>query len=96
MLSQCAYSPADKVVSDINPFILFLVNAQTKNLETFIYSLLNVYLAYDPNGYDLPYLSKVNDGEPEMLVKLCLHILIILYDYLPPNESTLHHLINDL
>lgn len=95
LCSQCVYSSSEKVVSTLNPFILFLVNSQTKNSETFLCSLLNTYLAYDPNGYDLPYFSKVMEGEAEMLVKLCLHLFIILLDFKAPSKEDVAYFISE-
>lgn len=78
----------------LNPFILFMVNSQLKNFETFICSLLNTYLAYDPNGYDLPYLSKVCEGENEMIVKLCLHLFVILNDFKAPSAEDIQYFLS--
>ena len=58
--------------------------------------MLNSYLAYDPSGYEIPYLSKINyEGDEEMLVLLSLQILMILCEYKPPTEDNAISLIHN-
>lgn len=55
-------------MEEVNPFLTLLANPKLKNCDTFILTLLNVYLAYDNIGYDLPYVSRVIPGEKEKLI----------------------------
>ena len=68
LISHHVYEDSDYVIQELNPFLLMLVNPKLKNADTFIFSILNVYLAYDKIGYDLPYVSRVIVGDKEKLV----------------------------
>lgn len=94
LVSFTMYNTTEDYLCLVNPFCAFLTNKQTKNLETFVISILNIYLKYDPTGYELPYLSKINyDGDNEMMVRLSIHLLIVLAEYKPPTQTNVGQLI---
>ncbi len=55
---------------------------------------MNTIIAYDCQGYGIPYLSAIDDrGDQETLTTLCLDLLLILIEYKPPSNENLTYLI---
>ena len=68
LISKCVYQDSNVIVEELNPFLLLLSCPKSKNIDTLLFSIMNVYLAYDKIGYDLPYVSRVITGDKEKLV----------------------------
>jgi len=82
------------IVEELNPFLMLLACPKSKNVDTMLFSILNVYLAYDKIGYDLPYVSRVIAGDKEKLVQLSLHLLLNVLLFVPPDKEDIERLVS--
>jgi len=60
MLSQPLYHAPDEYLLVLNPFSTYFSNKRAKNCKNLFASLINVVLAYDVQGYGVPYLSAID------------------------------------
>lgn len=87
------YSP-DEYLLVLNPFSTYFTSRRAKNTKNLFVSLVNTIIAYDTQGYGIPYLSAIDStGEPENLTTLSLHLMLILIEYKPPSFENLTYLI---
>lgn len=94
VLSQPLYYAPDEYLLVLNPFSTYFSNKRARNCKNLFVSLVNVIISYDVHGYGLPYLSAIDQqGEPETLVTLSAHLLLVLIEYKPPSLDNLNFLI---
>ena len=94
ILSQPLYYGPDEYLLVLNPFSTYFTSRRAKNTKNLFVSLVNTIIAYDCQGYGIPYLSAIDDrGDQETLTTLCLDLLLILIEYKPPSNENLTYLI---
>ena len=94
VLSQPLYYRPDEYLLVLNPFSTYFTSRRAKNTKNLFVSLVNTVLAYDCQGYGIPYLSAIDSsGDQETLTTLCLHLVLILIEYKPPSFENLNYLI---
>lgn len=87
------YGP-DEYLLVLNPFSTYFTSRRAKNTKNLFVSLVNTILAYDTEGYGIPYLSAIDQqGEGETMTTLALDLLLILIEYKPPSFENLTYLI---
>jgi hypothetical protein len=78
----------------LNPFSTYFTSKRAKNTKNLFVSLVNTIIAYDCQGYGIPYLSAIDtSGDQETLTTLSLNLLLILIEYKPPSFENLSYLI---
>jgi hypothetical protein len=78
----------------LNPFSTYFTSRRAKNTKNLFVSLVNTIIAYDCQGYGIPYLSSIDqNGDQETLTSLALHLILILIEYKPPSLENLTYLI---
>jgi len=94
VLSQPLYYSPDEYLLVLNPFSTYFTSRRAKNTKNLFVSLVNTIIAYDTQGYGIPYLSAIDSsGDQETLTTLSLHLLLILIEYKPPSFENLTYLI---
>eukprot|EP00755_Sulcionema_specki_P022865 Sspe_Gene.77524::Locus_48454_Transcript_1_1_Confidence_1.000_Length_2461::g.77524::m.77524 len=79
MLACLSFPLACTDVLTPNPLLEYLTRLSSPSMRTFLLSLVNTALSYDPRGV-LPYTSYLNDPH-EPLAVLALHILLAMLSY---------------
>ena len=62
LLSQPLYYGPDEYLLVLNPFSTYFTSRRAKNTKNLFVSLVNTIIAYDCQGYGIPYLSSIDQN----------------------------------